>query len=976
MIVMKSVLWGIIFSISAHILYAQNTIGLPEITNFSKKNYVAGTQNWGILQDKNGIMYFANNEGLLTFDGVFWKTYPLPNKSKVRSMAFGNDHKIYVGAEDEFGYFSPDKNGNLTYFSLKKLIHDKDSAFSDVWNICEYNGGLFFRASNKIFQYKDHSIAVYKPVSHWRFLGKSHDLLIAQDFDKGILQYHNGGWQPFLQNSALPSGALVTAFIPLEDGRSLLTTLEHGIYLIKDQTASPLYSPFLSLVSSHRIYSAVQVSPDRLALSTSLAGCYIINTRGEFIQKITKSEGLQNNNILSSFIDKNHNLWLGLDNGITSIAYNNAIKNIFPENDRESGGYTSALYNNTLYLGTSKGLYKVPVGANVSDLSYVTGKFSFVENSKGQVWNLSEINGKMLMAHHEGIFQVANNTAQRLLGNNGFWTFLPLSSISPAPVIVSGSYNGIHFLTYKNQSFQMTGAVPDFYLSSRFICIDNENTIWMSHPYRGVYRISVNNYTNASSKLYDSKNGLPVSLNNNYVYKVKNRIVVATEKGIYEYNHFKDRFEPSEYFRKLFKDIKVFLLKEDASGNIWFTSNNQLGVIDLSKSKPETVYFPELTNKMVSGFENITILNENNVLVGGETGFYHINYPKYKQNQNEISVQLRSLKAYGQSDSLIFGGYFGEVNMLKHQAIGQIPKISSQFNTLDFAFSSTLFSQQSSIEYAYFLEGFDNSWSGWTKKTEKEYSRLPYGLYRFQVKARNNFGKESAVASYSFEVLPPWYLTFWAYLYYAVLVGVLVYLAYKWQKRKFVRQQLKYREEQQKLQYLHQLELARNDKEIVRLKNEKLESEITHKNSDLASSAMHLVQKAEILNKIRTDLVKIARQTNMDDLKDDLKKMVKMVDEENKIDSDWGQFSVHFDKVHSNFLIALKEKYPNLSATELKLCAYLRMNLSTKEIAQLMNISSRSVEVSRYRLRKKLQLPSEINLFNFFLDFHVEENKS
>src|SRR5882762_6862540 len=92
---------------------AQNTIGIPDIVNYSREVYSAGTQNRGIVQDKSGVLYFANYEGLLSFDGTYWKSYPLPNKTVVRSVAIGKDNKIYAGGQDDFGYFSPDKNGKL-----------------------------------------------------------------------------------------------------------------------------------------------------------------------------------------------------------------------------------------------------------------------------------------------------------------------------------------------------------------------------------------------------------------------------------------------------------------------------------------------------------------------------------------------------------------------------------------------------------------------------------------------------------------------------------------------------------------------------------------------------------------------------------------------------------------------------------------------------------------------------------------------
>jgi FixJ family two-component response regulator len=102
---------------------------------------------------------------------------------------------------------------------------------------------------------------------------------------------------------------------------------------------------------------------------------------------------------------------------------------------------------------------------------------------------------------------------------------------------------------------------------------------------------------------------------------------------------------------------------------------------------------------------------------------------------------------------------------------------------------------------------------------------------------------------------------------------------------------------------------------------------------------------------------------------EELKKLIRILNQESKIDKEWDQFAEYFDNTHSDFLKAIKEIHPNLNAHELKLCAYLRMNLSSKEMAQLMNISVRGVEISRYRLRKKLQVPTEINLNTYFTDF-------
>jgi DNA-binding CsgD family transcriptional regulator len=159
---------------------------------------------------------------------------------------------------------------------------------------------------------------------------------------------------------------------------------------------------------------------------------------------------------------------------------------------------------------------------------------------------------------------------------------------------------------------------------------------------------------------------------------------------------------------------------------------------------------------------------------------------------------------------------------------------------------------------------------------------------------------------------------------------------------------------------------------LVSLRNEKLESEIDFKNSELASSAMHLLKKGELLTKVKGALSQLIKEIDNTHAITELKKMVKTLSEDEHMDEEWENFSNHFDKVHSDFLSELKELHPSVSANELKLSAYLRMNLSTKEIAQLMNISVRGVEISRYRLRKKLALASEVSLFDYLINIKTK----
>ena len=949
---------------------SQNTIGIPDIINYTKSIYNAGTQNRCITQDKNGIIYFANYEGLLTFDGTYWKIYPLPHRTVVRSLTIGSDNKIYVGSQDDFGYFSPDEHGKLTYRSLRSLLPESARTFSEIWETVAFKNDVFFRSRELIFQFSNNVINIYPAKNEWRFIGKSDDQLIAQDSRLGLLLFKNGLWVPFVATSEFSEGFTVSSASPFGKDSTFITTINSGFFILSGGKLSKFEFKNINPFVNQRILTATPISNDFLAVGTNLQGCFIINKKGEVIQNISRKEGLQINNILYLFVDGHQNLWLGLDNGIDFIAINNGIKHIYPEKLNEGEGYTSLVFQHSLYIGTSNGLYRVPLDG-ATDLSLINGNFQSVPQTSGSAWELSEVNGKLLFGHHDGAFQIDNGQAIAISNASAFYSFLPYYNILPSSLVIAGTSIGVDLLKYENGHFISEGYLPGFNELSQFIAIDNYNNIWIAHPYRGVFKIDISNVQNPQSKIYNDHNGLP-SAYNNHLFKIKNRVVVATEKGIYEYNASTDRFALSEYFKNIFGAKNIRHLKEDSSGNIWFIENKNLGVVDFSSEKPEIVYFPELDGKMVADFEYIYPYNKMNVFVGAEKGFYHINYDNYKRKYtSNIQVRVTGVKAFGKSDSLLFGGYFGQVNELAVQDKQSTPEVSSKHNSLHFEFSSPLYEHQNSVVYSYFLKGFDDKWSSWSSKSEKDYTNLPGGEYTFMVKAKNNLGSESEVTSYVVDVLSPWYRTTTAYLLYVIFFVSFNFLFFKKLKQLFAKQREKHEAQQQHLRYVYQLELDRSEKEIVALKNEKLQAELTAKNTELASASMHLLQKADLISKVKEGLTNIKKEGNSEPIPKHYKKLINVLNEEEHMEEEWDMFATHFDAVHLDFLRSIKKAYPSLTPHELKLCAYLHMNLSSKEIAQHMKISVRGVEIGRYRLRKKLRVPKDANLFEFLLQYSV-----
>jgi DNA-binding CsgD family transcriptional regulator len=373
------------------------------------------------------------------------------------------------------------------------------------------------------------------------------------------------------------------------------------------------------------------------------------------------------------------------------------------------------------------------------------------------------------------------------------------------------------------------------------------------------------------------------------------------------------------------------------------------------------VAIPELNDKLTDGFHFLLPVDKNNVFVATGQGFIHFNPEAYQAKGDTLHLVFHEVRLKSQSDSLLFGG---------QQILAKPVVLSSLQNSLSISFSAPDYPGGEFVRYAHYLEGIEKDWSDWNTETDVALSHLRPGDYTFHVKARNQHGMESNVLSFQFTILPPWYTSRLAYLCYLLmilgLIGGVIY-----------RQHKQFEQEKQDLQSLHrhreeehQLHARRSEEAINQLQNEKLEAEVSHKTQELASVTMHLVQKNTILSNIQGALGRLqAKMATTPELEKEMSRIIKMMEHDARVDDDWEHFSQNFDQVHSDFLKRLSEKYTHLSPNDYRLCAYLRMNLSSKEIASLMNISLRGVEASRYRLRRRLNLDTEINLTEYLIRF-------
>lgn len=955
------ILFCVLFSVFSDQLFGQDLLGLPLVYNYSKSMYQGGSRTWDIKQDSHGIMYFGNSEGLLTFDGRYWRTFSLPNHTNIRSIWVGANDRIYVGGQGDFGYFERSLQSGLTYRSLKNLIPVKYRNFADIWNTVGVGQSVFFRGNDVIFELKGQHIQVHRAATEWSFMGQSEGILYAQDRENGLLEFRDNRWTPYITN--LPfKDVKIAAMMPFEKGRILLSTLNNESYVLQDRKLTRLNTQ-----DWDRSYtpSLMRIDDSTFVVGNAKDGCHIRNMAGNTIQRIGVREGLQNKNVTTVFVDQQKNIWVGTDNVISVISYGSAIRYLRPNMENDVTGYSSLIFHNTLYLSSSNGVYYADIKSGLIDQSRAPTVFSLFRGSDaGEAWRVEQLNGYVLLGHNKGLFQIMDHGIKPLSKGIGTWKILPLNVVYPIKESLVGTYQGLELLQFQNGVFSSGGRLRGPSDSFRFLEQDENGTIWASHPYRGIYRIMLSpDKKSYHAELYSSKNGLPADYQN-YVFKIKNQVVFATEKGLYHYDYVSKRFVPSEQFAA-FKDLTIRYLKDDQDGNIWFCTNKVVGVgkFDVKNETYQLINFPEIEGMNTSGFEHIYSFDRNNVYVGAEKGAIHINYDKYLKQSAKPKVILSQIVATGRGDSLIFAGFFSNTLQLEQMAAkDSMLQLPAVFNSFRFSFSSPSYGIHQHLEFSYKLLGYDENWSTWTPQSEKSYTNLQDGRYTFLVKVRNNLNQESSVAEYSFVVLPPWYKTLWAKIGYFLFATFGVLGLIRLRKIEQHKQQLKHEKQLKQLRYIHQLEIEKNEKEIVKLNNEKLANEVLTKTKELASTSMQLLENSGALIKVRDELAKLDMGNDEDS---NLKRINSLLKDIEKNSANWNQFASHFDELNDGFLNKLKEKHPGLSRNDLKVCAYLKLHFTSKQIAQLQNITVRGVEIHRYRLRKKLEIDTDLSLNDY-----------
>lgn len=913
---------------------------LAPIQNFSPSEYNAESQNWAISQSKDKNIYVANSKGLLEFDGARWALYPSPNESIVRSVKVVED-RIYSGCYMEFGFWQKNKFGVLQYTSLSESIRKRLVEDEEFWGILDLEQWIAFQSHKRIYIYnrKDGSV---NTIDSEAFLPKMFGIegtIYFQKMGSGIYSIENGA--PVLQydEPAVAKDEVINIF--QTNNRLLVLTRDNGFYTTNGKELVKWKTDADRLLSRISLYSALQLKNGGFALGTISNGLIVLDNQGKVLNQVDQIKGLQNNTVLCLYQDVDQNVWMGLDLGISYMNLDSPIRTYQDSKGLIGSVYAAAISYGNLYLGTNQGLFYKTLDA--------PSEFRFIEGTQGQVWSLQTIGTDLFCGHHTGTFQIKGDKVSRIASVQGTWK---IASMEDFPdLLLQGNYDGLYVLEKEGETWRLRNKLKGFDHSARYFETFG-NVIFVNHEYKGIFKLNVDQHF---SKVLKVDIDTAIKGSNSGIVKYKGDVWYAYKEGIFKYNWEQSRFAKDSVLSKLYTPadyVSGKLVVDTTNKYLWSFSNNHIGYVSEGKLANDPIINKiPLTQNMrdgIIGYESAMALKEQGMyLFGSRSGYLTIDLNEYQEAA--YGVNINKLRKAGKNRSET------EKSLL---SITRDGTFDSTENSLEFFFNVTSYTKYLTPQYQYRLSDIYPNWSEWSPNASVLFENLPSGTYEFAVRAKIGNKLTTNQGIYRFKISKPWYRSNLFLMLY-VIGGILGCIAIHRSYRSH------YNKRQQKLIAENQREMAlakaKNDKEIIKIKNEQLKEEFKSKSNELAASTMSIIKKNELLSNIKNQLV-----TDIDD-KGSVKHIIHIIDKNLNQNDDWELFKEAFNNADRKFLKKLKKAHPNLSPNDIRLCAYLRLNLSSKEIAPLFNISPRSVEIKRYRLRKKMNLEHDDNLVDYIL---------
>ncbi len=774
-------------------------IGKPLIQNYNHRDFGTEVQTWDVVQGDNGLMYFANNAGVLEYDGRTWRLIELPSHLDVRALLKDSrSPRIYAGATGDFGYLGPDAAGQLQFHSLLPPEAKQDKSFDQIFTPVMTADGVAFHARNRTCRWTGDQARLDcrdTDIARSRLFAVEGGAALRNyvQTKDGLMQMTGWTLHPVPGTDRFANDE-ITVVLPYSRGREerlLIGTRNLHLYIQNGAEFLP-FAPALHprpQEPDDELIRGASLPDGAFVLATRRHGALILDHDGHITRQIDETAGLQENHVHGLWPDRDGGLWLALQSGVSRVDISSPFA-IFDEDVGLEREWREVVkHQGTLYVRGYRGLFAAP---------YNSLRFTRIPEVDPPVWTGVVADNHFLSSSKDGVYELHGKRAQHIITYPSMPLTMYCSRSDPNRVYI-GLVEGIASLRLIDGVWKDEGRIEGIDDTIYAIAEAKNGALWLVSQRQRILRVEFadTRSTQRAPVVHVSSFGRGALTGRITLREVAGRVVFLADDGIYEFDAETEQFVRSPIFAALTQAGRRSFswIAEDTRGDVWVASRKP-GAVDILRRQLDGSYVADNTSLLQMPAWSVYPEPDGRV-VWLSVPDHLLRYDlAIKTHAVDFSTLIRKVTA--NDDTTVFGG-------------AMTPKLSSaatfpyRSNSLHFEFAAPRFEDSDRTEFQSMLEGFDERWSGWTHENDRSYTNLPPGQYRFRVRARDARGVVGGDAVYAFSVLRPWYRSWAAYVAYALFACGALVVIWKVQLRR-AQQGLQRDRERLELEQLRELD--------------------------------------------------------------------------------------------------------------------------------------------------------------------------